>query len=360
MDIHLKTGTLVIECDKNFSDLSGFASRNNSKRGYLFLSKVLGKHYPSDPYRMQSVHELIADEIKPHLKDGPTVIFGFSETATCLGYGVYLALGLVDSYYHHSTRHQIDHQLLLTFSENHSHASSHYVYFPKDKRHIDILKNAKNIVLVDDEYSTGNTLHNVISSFNKAAITPHFVAASILDWTNNKRNHLLPNIVSLVKGNFCFSANTFEPLNNHTSQARYEIIHSELSNIYGRVGCEKIEIDFMSKLTNIPKPNDRILVLGTGEFMNVAYELALFIKSITNEVLLQSTTRSPILLGNDVKSILAFKDNYGEQIDNFLYNVSDQYFDHIYICYETKKLPDKHDLIKQLSKIAPSVTALYF
>jgi hypothetical protein len=360
MYVHLKSGTLDIKSNREFSDLSGFASRNNSKRGFLFLSKVIGKHYPSDPSQMQAVHKLLAQQIKPNLNHGPTVIFGFSETATCLGYGVYLELGLADSYYHHSTRHQVERPILFTFNENHSHASTHYVYYPDDTRHQEILKNAANIVLVDDEYTTGNTLLNIISSFKKASISPLFIASSILDWTENSNQELLPKRVSLVKGKFSFSAKKVNQISTFISEVKENILHRELCNSYGRLGCEKIELDFKKKLEILPKLNERVLVLGTGEFMNVAFELARFLQPIASEVLLQSTTRSPILLGNDVKSVLSFKDNYGEKIDNFLYNVADKSYDHIYVCYETNNLPDSHNLNEQLRKIAPIVTTLFF
>jgi len=55
--IYLETGELNIECNDNgLLDLIGFAARNNSKRGFLFLSKVIGKHYPSCLLKMKEIH----------------------------------------------------------------------------------------------------------------------------------------------------------------------------------------------------------------------------------------------------------------------------------------------------------------
>jgi hypothetical protein len=359
MKVHLETGTLLVDNDSEITDLTGFASRNNAKRGFLFLSKVLGKHFPSCPTKMLEVYDELANRIRPNLKKGPTVVIGFSETATCLGYGVYTSLGLADSYYQHSTRHQLDSELLFSFKENHSHATSHFIYIPEKLQHQRLLKNAVNIVLVDDEYTTGNTLLNIIAAFKEKNIHPTFIATSILNWTENKQNNL-PKIISLVNGTFSFSIQKEIDTPTYKSETSLDHPNKNLSNSYGRVGCEKIAIDFSEKIEILPKKNDRVLVLGTGEFMNVSYLLATFLKAHTQNVLLQSTTRSPILLGNDVNSILMFKDNYGEKIDNFLYNVIDKHYDFIYICYETLELPIEHDLIKQLKSITPNVYPIYF
>jgi hypothetical protein len=121
-----------------------------------------------------------------------------------------------------------------------------------------------------------------------------------------------------------------------------------------------LSIDFKSLISGLPKKNERVLVIGTGEFMNVSYLLAGFLKSYSSAVFVQSTTRSPIMLGNDVQSLLEFKDNYGEQVDNFLYNVKDQSYDHVYICYETANLPVEHTLYEQLNKMFPNVSVLNF
>lgn len=358
--IDLQTGTLEIESGDELGNLCGFASRKNTKRGFLFLSKVLGKHYPSCPDEMHEVHETLANKIRPFLKDGPTVVIGFSETATSLGYGVYESLDLTDSYYHHSTRHKIDRPIFLTFSESHSHAKDHYLYLPENLIHQSILNNPANIIFVDDEYTTGNTLLNTIAAFKEKRIFSNFIATSILNWTDKSKHKLLPELVSLVKGNFTFSSNNYSQLSQHVSECDFSLVHKDLCNPYGRVGCEKLSIDFKNLISSLPKRNERVLVIGTGEFMNVSYLLALFLKSYSSAIFVQSTTRSPIMLGNDVHSLLEFKDNYGEQIDNFLYNVKDQLYDRIYVCYETAILPTEHNLYQQLSELYPNVELLRF
>ena len=53
------------------------------------------------------------------------------------------------------------------------------------------------------------------------------------------------------------------------------------------------------------------------------------------DVYFSSTTRSPIALGHEIKHVLAFGDNYGLGIPNFLYNVGPGQFDRVIVCTET-------------------------
>jgi hypothetical protein len=68
-------------------------------------------------------------------------------------------------------------------------------------------------------------------------------------------------------------------------------------------------VSFWISISSLPKKDERVLVIGTGEFMNVSYLLAGFLKSYSSAVFVQSTTRSPIMLGNDVHSLLELKEN---------------------------------------------------
>jgi hypothetical protein len=62
----------------------------------------------------------------------------------------------------------------------------------------------------------------------------------------------------------------------------------------------------------------------------------------------QSTTRSPILVGEDIHSALEFIDNYHDEMPNYVYNVADKKYDRILIGYETRPLPESHRLPQML------------
>ncbi len=81
-----------------------------------------------------------------------------------------------------------------------------------------------------------------------------------------------------------------------------------------------------------------ILVLGTGECNAPAYLLGRALEGAGFKVKVQSTTRSPIHEGNDITRISQFKDNYEDDIANFIYNVNPDDYRDIILCHETPLL----------------------
>src|SRR5262249_42757041 len=123
--IGLRCGTLrlrVEQADLPLDTLCGFASRRSLKRGFVFVSKVLGKHYPVRPCDMHDVHRRLAEKLTG--LPGPLVMIGLAETATGLGHGVFeqwvRASGRRDGLFIHSTRYHLHQPLALEFEESHS------------------------------------------------------------------------------------------------------------------------------------------------------------------------------------------------------------------------------------------------
>jgi hypothetical protein len=91
--VELPTGLMELTVDAStFSvdELMGFAARANAKRGFLFLSKVLGKHWPVRPVLMRKIHANLAEQVPVDLP-GPVVFIAMAETAIGLGQGVFEA-----------------------------------------------------------------------------------------------------------------------------------------------------------------------------------------------------------------------------------------------------------------------------
>jgi len=348
VDISLKTGLLKVEQSQVLERLVDYSSRINEKRGFFFVSKVLGKHIPSKPSVMEGIYKELASLIPK--SDKVTLFVGFAEAATALGQGVFEALDIKNSFYMHSTRFKTSHEVLLSFQEEHSHAPSHIFYAPKEEALQKMLKQIRRIVLIDDEVTTGNTANNLIDAFKK--ILPQvsdYALVSILDWTTEKYSNF--DIYSLYKGHFKFEKN------NHDFQS---IIKSEAKDIssleaiipynFARYGIKKLDINKkIKKYINVETLNSRkVLVLGTAEFMYPPYLLAKYLEASGIETYFQATTRSPINIDGIISSKMAFKDNYFENIDNFLYNVIDREYDKVIICYETTAVPQNFDLKEQL------------
>jgi hypothetical protein len=78
-----------------------------------------------------------------------------------------------------------------------------------------------------------------------------------------------------------------------------------------------------------------VLVLGTGECNAPAYLLGNTLQSRGCSVKVQSTTRSPIRLGNAIAAVCQFEDNYDDGIANFIYNLNPADYRQIILCHET-------------------------
>lgn len=226
------------------------AIRDNTKRRFLFVSKVLGKHIPILPITLQIIGRLLAcawyediealalpetTELSSYLplltshssgkksteetydlaalltklrKSGllksqfflkeKTLFIGFAETATGIAQAVFNCF--TNAGYIHTTREQFQNMLpQFIFNEEHSHAVEHMLYV-QDKN---FLKDYERIVLVDDELTTGNTARNLI----KKLPGKKFGILTILDWRNIEQQERLNTIddkavivSSIIKG----------------------------------------------------------------------------------------------------------------------------------------------------------------
>ncbi len=183
--VEIKNGTLDISVHNQklpLNDLLDFASRENPKRGFLFVSKVLGKHIPVKPSVMRKTYDLLVSEL---LDDVPTFVVGMAETATGLGAGVADSLARKqksDVYYQHTTRHECNKPVWFTLDESHSHAVDHILYEP-DSRLIEQISSCERLVLVDDEISTGRTLGLLGTKLlNNLKKVKEVVVISLVNW----------------------------------------------------------------------------------------------------------------------------------------------------------------------------------
>ncbi|MGG4218193.1 phosphoribosyltransferase family protein [Paenibacillus jamilae] len=194
------------------------AARINKKRSFLFVSKVLGKHIPVNPYTSllsgaalaillykelvpqsgQQMDKLIGEAVRGLLDPNyakeayqklmderlvfafpePIKFVGFAETATALGHSMYRLFDDGATYIH-TTREDIPGlRPIIRFEEEHSHAVDHRCY----ALHEEAFAGDGPIVLVDDEITTGKTTLNIIRDIQKHFPRKQYVIASLLDW----------------------------------------------------------------------------------------------------------------------------------------------------------------------------------
>jgi len=358
--IELKTGLLKIDNNERLRSLVGFGSRINKKRGFLFVSKVLGKHIPAKPTLMKKTFKDLATTL-PQDKSTKTLFVGFAETATALGQGVFEAYGSKSSAYIHSTRYQTNEEVFFSFQEEHCHAPSHILYKPRDEKVQDIVENAERVILVDDEVSTGKTANNIVQELKKKMPNvKEFYLLTILNWVDEEFEDI--EFLYLYKGNFKFEPKGMEE-DNKIDIVSIPEQEKDLSLIipynFGRYGVTLNPSNISLKEVKKNIIGNRILVLGTSEFMFQPSAMALKLEKEGFNVCFQATTRSPANIDKHIKSALTFKDNYFENIDNFLYNVADKEYDTIIICYETTKIPKEFTLPEQLFEQAHVVECFF-
>ncbi|MFJ4421737.1 phosphoribosyltransferase [Streptomyces bobili] len=167
-----------LEGDDELTGLLGLALRRNPKRAHLLVSNVLGKHVPQAPSVVyghgfalgRRVGELLGEEA------AEAVVLGYAETATGLGHSV--ADGIGRAPYLHSTRRPVPGVVPAGgFEESHSHATSHLL-LPEDPA---LLVGDGPLVLVDDEFSTGNTVLNTIRDLHERYPRRRYVVVALVD-----------------------------------------------------------------------------------------------------------------------------------------------------------------------------------
>jgi adenine/guanine phosphoribosyltransferase-like PRPP-binding protein len=343
--VELKTGVLQIEnFTSDLDSLIDFGSRMNQKRGFLFVSKVLGKHLPTSPVAMRENFKKLSDLIIKNVDlDKPTLFIGFAETATALGQGVFEELDLSNSLYLHTTRYRTSEEILVEFKEEHSHAPSHILYKPDFP-----LYKIENIVLIDDEISTGKTTLNIVKELKTLFPNSKYFSVSMLDWSQIESDEV--KFLSLYSGKFSFKKGEYSvPKKLVSERNEPKNLDSILNTNFGRYGVRgKLDIDFSGFVDYKEFHGQTILIVGTSEFMFVPYLLSKYLSEKGIDVYFQATTRSPINIDGVIENKISFKDNYFEEIDNFLYNVIDMSYEQIIICYETSELPKSFQLRKIL------------
>ncbi|MGC6387695.1 phosphoribosyltransferase domain-containing protein [Ewingella sp. S1.OA.A_B6] len=321
--------------------LFDMAQRRNPRRAFLFVSKILGRHIPCSPGIIRQAFTDLADNIPDGLP-GPTLVTGMAETAVGLAAGVHSALSqrYTDCILLTTTRHPLGSDLLCRFEEEHSHATAHLVHLPTDPALQEKLLQARTLVMVDDEATTGKTFLNLFNALKEAGMCKleHIVTATLTDWSENalaRQIDLPVTAVSLASGRWQWEPAAHPPPINAPEvnvTARGSQPLNAIAHLWGRTGVE-----FHTRLltATAPQKGQRILVLGSGEYVWQPYLLAQWLEDQGAEVCFSSTTRSPVAIGNAIRCAMSFTDNYGLGVPMYVYNVDPAQWDRVILCSET-------------------------
>lgn len=313
---------------------------NNTKREFLFVNTLLGKHIATNASDVVNVNKMLSNKLETlfvenNWNDKKVLLVGFAETATALAQN--MALILIKSKnlnivgYAQTTREGISSEdyINISFEEEHSHATTQCLYFDKNLDY-DI------VVFVDDEITTGKTVLNFIDKFEKHQPNKQYIVASILNWQNDSDHQIFKerniHTVSLVTGKIKDNLPKINIIlgNTHSIYSNKEYYNITLppeSNLRTPITgstdiwnyilhiCDRILR--LNYLNNTPKET---LVIGTEENMFIPMWIASYLHADV-----KATTRSPIEPSLDtdypISSRLKLNSAYDSERITYLYNI---------------------------------------
>lgn len=364
----LRAGELTITVNKSSwqSDvIFDIAERINPKRAFLFISKVLGHHIPVAPGKTREACRYLASSIPDDIK-GPVLFIGMAETAVALACGIYqeARFKFPESVLLTTTRHPVDAELLCEFRETHSHATGHLLYYPQDVQLRQWVQHARTVVLIDDETTTGNTFFSLLSALQKKELNfRQVITVNLTDWSNNalaKRINAEFLSLFLLSGQWDWQPRSgalpvVMPHVDVSTSGRHPL---SARQDWGRLGMSEFHCEMGSHIQT--QPGERILVVGTEEFVWPAFLLAERLEKEGAAVQFCATTRSPLAQGHAITSVFFFADNYGQSIPHFIYNLGHDRYDRIILCAETQPGTLDTALLRQLESVCDQLTCLYY
>lgn len=344
---NIPTGKLTLNVKYgNPDDYFRVEARHNPKRGFLFVSKVLGKHIAVDSNRMEEIYVQLAEKtIKSIKTDKKTLVIGMAETATLLGFGVYQKLSnhFIDKSlinYLQSTRYPANNA--LPFEEAHSHAPSQFIHLTNSDLY-------EQVILVDDELSTGNTFIGFEKIlFENMANLQKISWVCLTDFRKEEIKKTQKNendVISLLSGEWEFEWSDRPKSLPSTCENINSVKHTDICPLgrYNMINSENLSIP-LNVLEQISKisPKGDVLIVGSGEFMPLPYVLLEHIKKNfpVKNAYFQATTRSPALM----KGLSWECDHYKEGVKQYIYNYDYLKYDKVIFCIET----EKNDVVEQM------------
>lgn len=330
---HIPTGTLTLQTTEDPSSLLEVQARNNPKRGFLFVSKVLGKHLAVTLEDMRASYRRLVEQLPA--MTGETLVIGMAETATQLGYGVWDELAQREQdtvWFLHTTRYKTSDDA-LGFEESHSHAPSQWIQGLSNG----CLKNVTNVVLVDDELSTGKTFHALQAVVSKALPSVKQVHWVCLTDFRPIEHQNYP-AVSLLQGSWAFEWSNV-PQNVKAAEGQavdpkkipFDFGRKQPMNVALREARVAQNMENLREELTWRGVGQNVLVLGSGEFMPYAFEMGQILEQQGMTVHFQATTRSPALMPRVELGV----DHYGEGVEQYIYNFNREAFDSVIVFVES-------------------------
>lgn len=334
-------------------DLVKVAKReNNTKRKYLYVNPLQGKHVPVSPTVSMSLFECLAKRVETRYPDEKLLVIGFAETATAIGFDIACSADNV-RYCMSTTREAVPGAEYLFFTESHSHATEQRLVVSGLE---EVLDKIDRIVFAEDEVTTGNTIMKLVQALSSRYPEKElkFGIASILNSMSGERLaeleqegilcDYLQHIPMEYNADMIEDYSYEQPLNTERHDFNRGVQERCIPGKWnGRIVCGTEEVkdsicDFALKALNQMdhRSKDRkILVLGTEEFMYPAMVVGKCLEEMYPSVCVKfhATTRSPIEVSPDegypLHNRTPLESLYESGRNTFVYNLAE--YDKVFV-----------------------------
>lgn len=321
---------------------------NNTKRSYLLVDPLQGKHIPVSPEKCFDMLYSMGRLLKERYPEAALVI-GFAETATAVGAAAAEMIGDNCTYFQTTRENVCSVQRWVEFLEEHSHAT-------EQKLAADNLEQAfaktQTVIFIDDELSTGKTLMNMIVQLREAypvLSEKKIAAASIINRMSRENVEFLAS-----EGIECCSLLKIDNVDYTQTVVGFDIKEQsqipEAESGYEDFSAEKTAAgdprtgvvigeyknDVLTRHKALIKANKdavpsgkKLVVIGTEECMYPGLLIAREYESSERyeSVKFHATTRSPIGICTDedypTKNGYKLGSFYEEKRQTYLYNLAE-------------------------------------
>lgn len=307
---------------------------NNPRRDFLIVNKFQGKHFPSEPQETVRRFSDLGMKVKESVGAAKCMVIGFSETAVGVGAFVARSLGAC---YISTTRESIpDCFDRIGFEEIHSHAVAHSLCVREE-----LFSGISALVIVDDEFTTGNTAVNLVKALGNVVSEDCAVYAASFAASRKSVEFFEENGITPIFEMFsedierppfptCFKTD------DEVRPKRFDLTIEENALLDFRLGIdiealfaeyERLCADILSKSGEILAGAERVTVVGTEENCIIPIVLGEIISRRGYSVSVQGVTRSPILPSDDeeypIHNRVKLRSLYDEERVVYLYNTAD-------------------------------------
>lgn len=377
-----------LECPEKYKDTITVEHRsNNPKRDFLFCNRIQGKHIPVNPKLAFELFQDLTDMINNKIGNKKILVIGFAETATAIG--AYIADHLKSCvYYVQTTREDCSpYKKLIEFREEHSHATEQYLFGDFNK-----IPDYEYILFVDDEISTGKTIMNFVNELRNLDKNTKFGVASICNWQDSdnirifKENDI--DSFCIIKGNIkninakmdteidmdAGNQFAFDKFGDNINKYIIFNFNFDKQSIFytervGRLPNSYLGNDTLNKICSIiedrTSKEDKILILGTEEFMYLPMQIANKMVESGFNVLTHSTSRSSIDVmkntefnNKGIKRKFKLHSAYNDNRETYVYNLDT--YDKVFIITDGKCIKKfVHDIVSALKSVGNKEENIY-